>query len=296
MHIRSLIKENRLFDSHAHLNFEGYNKDLEQVINRALDSKVEVIYDIGTDIASSKRSVGIAKKFPEVVYSFVGIDPEIFLLGSEMFIGLDKDNKWIEEQYSTLKDLALENTKYIKGIGESGMDYYWLEKLTNENEGSINSNKEVKKTKDLQMIKKSKELQEALFRMHLELAKEFNLPLSIHSRGAEKECLQIVKQYPNTTGIFHSYTGDYKIATQILDAGWGLGINGIITFKNALALREIYRKIIGDPTDFQPYDFYDKGIFFETDSPFLSPEGKRGERNEPSYVKIIYNKLINIKS
>lgn len=286
MHIRDLIKENRLFDSHAHLNFEGYDKDRDEVVKRALDNGVEVIYDIGTDIESSRKSVELAKKFKGVVFSFVGIDPEIFLPGSEMFIGLDKDEEWLEEQYEILRDLISKNKEFIAGIGESGMDFLRLGQILKEAEDT--KRKDVSET-----VKTSMKLQAALFRMHLELAQEFNLPVSIHSRGAEKECLEIVKEYQNTTGIFHSYTGDFETALGILEAGWGLGINGIATFKNAQSMREMYSKVLGDTKNFKPEDFYNKGIFFETDSPFLSPEGKRGERNEPSNIRLIFDLFVH---
>lgn len=287
MHIRDLIKENRLFDSHAHLNFEGYDNDREEVVQRALDNGVEVIYDIGTDIEASKKSVELAKKFKGIVFSFIGIDPEIFLPGSEMFIGLDKDDKWISEQKKVLQEIISQNKEYVAGIGESGMDFFRLGQLLKEVEN------EDKKTDVSETVKASMKLQLALFRMHLELAKEFNLPVSIHSRGAEKECLEVVKQYPDTTGIFHSYTGDFETAQGILEAGWGLGINGIATFKNAKVMRDMYSKILGDTTNLKPADFYNKGIFFETDSPFLSPEGKRGDRNEPSNIRLIFDLFVH---
>jgi len=279
MNIYQFLNYDFLFDSHAHLGFEGYDIDREKVIQMAKEKGVEQIFDMSIDLESSKKSVGNSKNYPENVFSFVGIDPEILIPGSELFTSLDISDQWLEEQYKELKQLVIANKENIKGIGETGMDFYWLQKL------------------EAAQAKSSRQNQESMFRMHLKLAGESNLPLSIHSRGAEADCLAIVKTYPNTTGIFHSYTGDYQTAKEILDAGWGLGVNGIVTFKNANSLRETYMKLIGKVSkDATPNDFYKKGIFFETDAPFLSPEGKRGVRNEPVNVLDVYQFLLKFLS
>jgi TatD DNase family protein len=131
--------------------------------------------------------------------------------------------------------------------------------------------------------------------MHLELGEESGLPLSVHSRAAEERCLEIVKTYPAARGIFHSFTGDYVTAKKILDAGWALGVNGIVTYKNAVVLREMYKNILGEiSTDWSPGDFYSKGIYFETDAPFLTPLGSKSGRNEPANINKIYEYMATI--
>lgn len=263
-----MITKNILIDSHCHLNFPGYDDGLEKIINLAIKNDVLEVWDIATDLESSKKSITIAKRFNNIK-SFIGIDPEVFIPGSELSLSLDTDDSWFEQMFKELNLLIDENKDYVIGIGESGLDHYWLkDKTTHEQESS-------------------KLLQEKLFRMHLELAQKHKLPLSIHSRGAEEECLKIVKEY-EAEGIFHSFTGNYETAKGILDSGWGLGVNGIITFKNANELREVYKKVLFGKELESPLDFYKEGIFFETDSPFLSPEGKRGEQNEPANVSDVY--------
>ncbi len=270
-----------LFDSHAHLNTGNYENNLDEVIKRAKDNGVEKIFDIGVDLKSSIKAVEKGATDSSVA-PFVGIDPEVFEPGSEMFIGFDIGDLWFEEQKESLRKLISNNYKIVKGIGETGMDYYHIDKLNVED------------------FEKSAVLQKRLFIDHLEIAEEFRLPVSIHSRGCEKLCLIIVKNSPKVKGIFHSYTGDYDTAVKILESGWGLGVNGIITFKNSEPLRAVYRKILGQipqaPEEITPKYFYSKGIFFETDSPYLSPEGKRGERNEPANVKIVYDYFRNMLS
>jgi TatD DNase family protein len=271
-----IYKHKTLFDSHCHLISNDFDNDRKEVIQRSNDNGVEVIYDISIDIESSKKSIQLAKEYSNNVFSFVGIDPEAFIYGSPFFIGLDKDDSWFEVQYLELKSLIENNREVIAGIGESGMDFY--HNAESKKLGKISESDE----------SKSISLQRELFDIHLQLSRDYNLPLSIHSRYAEKECLGIIKN-SDTKGIFHSFTGNYEIARQVLDAGWGLGVNGIATFKKATELREVYKKILGNISfGAEPEFFYEKGIYFETDSPFLSPEGKRGERNEPANTKILF--------
>ncbi len=298
MHISDFFKQNFLIDTHAHLNSDVFkdndsvisikNKEnsnindnelransLDNIIDKCLDNNVLQILDVAVSIESSIKSINISKKYSNVK-SFIGIDPEVFEPNSEMFIGFEINDKYFENVFSNLEYLILKNREDVFGIGESGLDYYH----------NLNSNL------DNELINKSKQFQERLFKLHLELASKYNLPLTIHSRGAEIECLNIIKKY-NVTGIFHSYTGDYSTAKSILDLGWGLGVNGIFTFKKANEIREMYKKILGKlKADISFLELYAKGIFFETDSPYLSPEGKRGETNTPVNVLDIYNFFI----
>lgn len=280
-HISGFFSDNFLFDSHAHINSRNFDLDRDQVIERATKNDVKMIFDIGTDISSSQLSLDIAKNNPGVVYSFVGIDPEVLIPGSSLTLTENFDKKWIETKTEYLNAIISSNKDFIKGIGETGMDFYWIkEKLES---GEI----------DKSQFNKIKKDQQKLFEMHLDLAKEHKLPLSIHSRGAEEECLKVIKSYSGVVGIFHSYTGNYDIAKKILSSGNGLGVNGIITFKNAYELRGIYKKILGKKIkDYSPMDFYKAGIFFETDCPFLAPDGKRGERNEPANVRTVFESFV----
>lgn len=276
MTLYQIFNTKSIFDSHAHLAYSS-SEEVLNITQNAKDSGLQYIFNMGIDLASSVKVIEQSKNSNNYLKAFVGIDPEVFEPNSEMFVGLENKEEWIKTQINSLIKLIEENKEIVLGIGETGMDYYHFEQ-----------NKEDHSTKET-----SKKLQKDLFIKHLELAQKFKLPLSIHSRWAEKECLEIVKDF-NCVGIFHSYTGDYNTAKQILDYGWGLGVNGIVTFKNAVELREIYKKLIGKiSTDNSPEDFYKKGIFFETDSPFLSPEGKRGQKNEPANVKLIFESFIN---
>lgn len=270
--------EDNLFDSHCHLNEGSFNDDRDAVVWRAVDAGVGKIIDIAIDINCTKRAIGHAQKYPGVVYASAGIDPDVIIPTSELYQGsLDADEKFWDEQINMVRELAANNRKEVIAIGETGIDGYWVNRIVDP------------QMKDPVFIEKVNTKQEMLFRKHLELAVELKFPLSIHSRAAEQKCLEVVRTYPAARGVFHSYTGSYEIAKQILDAGWALGLNGIITFKNAHELRQTYRKILGKvSSDWQPGDFYSHGVYFETDAPYLSPEGKRGIRNEPAFVADIF--------
>lgn len=269
------LKIHTLFDSHAHLAYFS-DSDMTNSIENAKKVGLSEVLNMGIDLDSSIKVIQQAKSSNSYLKAFIGIDPEVFEPGSTLFVGLENKEEWVEDQIQKLKELIDLNKELVYGIGETGMDYYHFEQSE----------------LDSQTKERSKHLQRVLFNKHLGLAQEYNMPLSIHSRWAEKECLEIVKNY-NCKGIFHSYTGDYNTAKAILDSGWSLGVNGIVTFKNANQLREVYKQILGKVSfDYNPIDFYKKGIYFETDSPFLSPEGKRGLQNQPSNVIDIYNFFI----
>ncbi len=142
-------------------------------------------------------------------------------------------------------------------LGEIGMDLYWDKTFRKE--------------------------QEIVFRKHLGWAKEYDLPLVIHSRNAVEELISIFEEFPPYAfrGVFHSFTGSLEQAEQIIRLGFFIGINGIITFKNSGL--EKMAKGIGT-----------KNILLETDSPFLAPVPYRGKRNESAYLTYIAMKLADL--
>ncbi len=160
------------------------------------------------------------------------------------------------------KELALVEeelkTKKYTGIGEIGIDLYWDDTY--------------------------REQQEFVFRRQLQLAKEYKLPVSIHTRDSFDEIYSIVKDEHNEdlTGVFHCFTGTKEQAGKIMDLGFKMGIGGILTFKNA-KLPEVVKDI---PAGF---------MVLETDAPFLTPVPYRGKRNQSRYVVYIAEKLAEIK-
>lgn len=117
-----------------------------------------------------------------------------------------------------------------------------------------------------------REIQKSVFRRQLELAREFSLPVQIHTRDAELETVEILKEFHGLTGVIHCFTGSPWLAKEVLDLGLNLSISGIVTFKNAHSLREIVKNTPRER------------IHIETDAPFLTPMPFRGKKNEPAYV------------
>ena len=153
--------------------------------------------------------------------------------------------------------MARGNNKMI-AIGETGLDYHYMNSSSKD--------------------------QQYAFRKQLQIADELNLPVILHSRKAEADTICILKEIPlPALGVAHSFTSSLKMAKSLLDMGWYLGINGIVTFKNAQDLREIVRWI--------PLD----RLLLETDSPFLAPDPFRGKPNKPAHIPVIASFIAELR-
>ncbi len=147
--------------------------------------------------------------------------------------------------------------KKVVAIGEIGLDYYY--NLSDQN------------------------TQKTVFKKQLELAKEYNLPVIVHIRDAFSDAAKILFD-TGVRGVLHSYTGDKEFVKEGVKNGFFISYSGIITFKKADTIRE---SLLNTPLE---------NLLFETDSPYLAPVPLRGKRNEPSFVKYIYQKGSEILS
>ncbi len=231
-----------IIDTHAHLDFPDYKSDLESVLSRAKQADVGCIINVGTNLASSKKSVVLANRFNNV-YASIGVHPH------------DAANV-SEQDWQALESLAKESK--VVAIGETGLDYY--------------------------RNRSPHEDQQRVFHKHLALAKTNNLPVIIHCRDASSDCLKILDEHKNGAlkGVVHCFSGTREIAKKCINMGLYVSFAGPITFPNANTLREVAKSI---PVE---------RLLMETDSPFLSPQPKRGERNEPSYLSFIIPVLADI--
>lgn len=159
-----------------------------------------------------------------------------------------KDNYEAELQIAAT---YLQRRKFI-AVGEIGLDFYWDKTYTQQ--------------------------QYDAFHRQIQWALQYGIPIVIHSRNATEECIDVVKQYPGLKGIFHCFSGTLDQAKQIIEAGFLLGIGGVVTFKNAGL-----DKIIAD--------IGVKHIVLETDAPYLAPVPYRGKRNESSYITLVAEKV-----
>ncbi|WP_206811354.1 TatD family hydrolase [Paradesulfitobacterium ferrireducens] len=128
-------------------------------------------------------------------------------------------------------------------------------------------------------------LQQEVFIRQIELADEAGLPIIIHNRDAHEDVYRIVKEHtPKHGGVFHTYSGSWEMAKQLLNLGFYLSFAGPLTYKNARQVLEVAEKV--------PSDRY----LLETDSPYLTPEPYRGKRNEPAYVREVAVRLAQARS
>jgi len=181
----------------------------------------------------------------EEVFKSIGLHPHY----------IDKFNDAV---FNEIKELIKE-TKKIVAIGEIGLDYF--------------------------KSPSPKERQAEVLRKFLDIAKEYHLPVIIHSRDAHDDIYDILKEYNiEKKGVIHCFTGDYDTAKKFIDIGYLIGIGGVITFPNAKLLKETVKKL--------PMEF----IVLETDAPWLAPQQQRGKRNEPAYLKYIIEEIARIKN
>ena len=111
------------------------------------------------------------------------------------------------------------------------------------------------------------------FKKQMDLAEEFNLPVEIHTRDAEDDTIEILKEYKGRVkGIIHCFTGTQQLADAALDCGYNISFSGVVTFKNAEDLRQV---CLNTPID---------RMHVETDAPFLAPVPLRGQKNQPDFV------------
>lgn len=260
-----------LIDTHAHLNFNAYKKDLDEVIKRTIAENIWII-NVGSKYKTSKRAVEIAEKYAEGPYAAVGLHP---IHSTPDFI-----KKRIEpeeggflasgEGFNKEKYEQLARSEKVVAIGEIGLDYYYRPKTKRKIEEFKNKQKEV-------------------FIKQLELAEELNLPVIFHCRMAHQDLIEILKsqiQSSKLRGVVHCFTGTLEDVKKYIDMGFYIGLNGII-FK--LNLDEIIKQI--------PLE----KILIETDCPYLTPPlpslalAKDG-RNEPIFVKYIAQEIAKIKN
>ncbi|MFW5719016.1 MAG: TatD family hydrolase [Halanaerobium sp.] len=233
----------RLIDTHAHLDFDDYNRDREEVFNRARKIGVEKIVNIGADLEGSRRAVELAEKH-NFVYAAVGIHPH----------EADTVN---EQSLAEIKSLT-ESSK-VKAIGECGLDFYY-----------DNSPREIQKD---------------AFKKQLKLASDLKLPVVVHSREAAAETLEILDKAGDFAKklIFHCYAYGPDEVEEIIKRDYYVAFGGLITFNSAQPIRDALKKM--------PLN----RILLETDAPYLTPEPKRGKRNEPAYLEHILKKAALIK-
>lgn len=236
-----------MIDSHCHLAGAEFDADLPAVIQRARDAGLIgslVILSAG-DEAEYARAARVRQLWPEVSFA-VGIHPH--QAGAH---GASLDAAIATVDAGVAAHAAC-------GLGEMGLDFHY----------------------DFA----PRDVQEAVFRRQLELARERGLPIVIHTREATDETFRILRAHgAGIRTVFHCFTGGSEMAAAALDLGAWLSFAGIVTFPKARELREVARTV--------PLD----RLLVETDSPYLAPVPHRGRRNEPAFVARVVEEIAAIR-
>ena len=240
-----------LIDTHAHLDMGVNNESVEkQASDTDVEENLALMDEYGVKkVIIPSVEVKTLDRVVEIankydnVYSMVGIFP------SEAKTYTDE----VEE-----KLINLAQNKKVVAIGEVGLDYYW--------DKSFN------------------EIQQEVFRKQIRLANKLNLPLVVHDREAHKDTFDIIKEENKASNVlFHCFSGSVEFMRECVKEGWYIALGGVVTFKNAVKMKEVAKEV--------PLD----KLVLETDSPYLTPVPHRGKPNKPAYVKYVAEEIANIR-
>lgn len=253
-------------DTHAHVNFSAYKDDADEVIKRSLKKEILLI-NVGSQYSTSVRAVEMAKKYPGKVWAIVGLHPihlqkrDIKYLDPNE-LAAEQEIKTIGEDFNAEKYLDLAKNSEVVAIGEVGLDYHHFESTDN--------------------IEELKNKQKEVFLEFIKLANEVQKPVMVHCWDAYDDLYEILSKNPaERRGIIHSFVGSYKTAKKFVELGYKIGLNGIATY--GISYDRLIKEI----------DL--KDMVLETDCPYLTPDPKKGERNEPAYVEYVAQKIAQVK-
>jgi TatD DNase family protein len=235
----------KFVDTHCHLYLPEFAGDRQETIEKAIESGVTKIILPNIDATSWQPMLDLSLQYKGVCYAMAGLHPTSVVPDT-----IEQELAEVERQ--------LELNDFV-AIGEIGIDLYW--------------------------DRTHQQLQEEVFRTQLQWAKKYKLPVAIHIRNSYNEVWRILKQEltPDLKGVLHCFPGNVIQAAQAIEAGFKLGIGGVVTFKNS-GMQEVV-KAVGP-----------EHIILETDAPFLAPAPYRGKRNEPSYIPLVAAKVAELCS
>jgi len=240
-----------VIDSHCHLADETFAKDLDDVVARAKDAGLERVMVIleGGNANEAEQAARLEQLWPDTRFA-IGVHPH---QAHQFSDDPQSAVSVVREQFAA--------TPSARAIGEIGLDYHY----------------------DFS----PRDVQQAVFRGQVRLARELQRPIVIHTREADEDTLAILREEGagedgQVRGVLHCFTGNDALAGAGLDLGFYISLAGIITFPRASDLRATVRRV---PVD---------RLLTETDSPFLAPVPHRGKRNEPAYVARVVDALADL--
>ena len=236
-----------LIDTHCHLNYDYSPKSLDDLIREGIKNGISHFVTIGTDLTSIPRIQEISDTYDPIFHT-IGIHPQ--------------DAPALTEADLPTLRAAAQHPK-CRAIGEIGLDSHYPDS--------------------------NLDLQLKWLEAQLELAQELKKPVIIHSREAEPPLLAALKRYvsglPSNAipGVIHCFSGSHQFGLDCIEMGFYISLSGILTFKNAEALRSSAQA------------FPLERILVETDAPYLAPVPFRGKKCEPGMVKFTAHKLAELR-
>lgn len=231
-----------LFDTHSHIYMPEFDADREEVVARARAAGVIGIILPNVDLQTPPLLGALCDRYPDLCHPAMALHP------TEVGLQYAEAMKQVEH--------LLETGHYV-AVGECGMDLYWDRTFRCE--------------------------QQTVLAQHLRWARDFRLPAIIHCREAFDDTIQLVEaaQDGSLTGVFHCFSGTAEQARRVTDAGFAIGIGGVVTYK---------KSVLGDVAKAVGLEH----LLLETDAPYLAPVPFRGRRNESAYVALVAEKLAEI--
>ncbi|MCC6485684.1 MAG: TatD family hydrolase [Armatimonadetes bacterium] len=223
-----------MIDSHCHLNDPQFNDDVVETLERAREAGVEACLVAGYDRASSQRAEEMATH--PLIWIALGVHPHDAS-------AIREDANW-----GQLLIEKLRAHPRVAAVGEMGLDYHYNFS--------------------------PRDVQREAFRAQIQIARQLNLPVTIHSRAAEDEVMDTLvgEGVPEAGAVLHAFTGSQVQLQRALEMGLLIGVGGMVTFKKADDLRALISRV--------PLD----RLLLETDAPYLTPHPFRGRRNEPAFL------------
>jgi TatD DNase family protein len=232
-----------LVDSHCHLDFPELRDDLPGVLARMRENGVTHALTISTTLETWPAVRQVAESDASIWCS-AGVHP---------------DERRDDREASLEELLAMAGDPKVVAVGETGLDYFRVEGDT--------------------------EWQRERFRTHIRAARACGKPLVIHTRNAADDTLRIMREEgaERAGGVMHCFTESWEVAEAALAMGFHISFSGIVTFKNAVPLKEVARRV--------PLD----RMLVETDSPYLAPVPHRGKPNQPAFVRHVAEEVARLR-
>lgn len=236
-----------LIDTHTHLFLPEFDDDQDATMQRAKDAGVQKMYLPNIESNTVDRMLKLSAAYPVQCFPMMGLHP------CSVKENVEQELAVVEEYLFKKQDIK------FYGVGEIGLDYYWDKTFVPQQQDAL--------------------------RRQLTWAKQLKLPVSLHTREATDDTINIIRELKdeNLRGIFHCFSGTIEQAQQIIELGFYLGIGGVVTFKNAGLDKVIAQLDVSH-------------LVLETDAPYLAPVPFRGKRNESAYLSYIVKKIAEIKN